>query len=59
MESYDALRIALALFLPISVRLLALRDAARTEPEQPCGSPRAPPEIRSMISRPACDSLGA
>jgi hypothetical protein len=38
MESYDALRIALALFLPISVRLLALRDAARTEPEQPCSA---------------------
>ncbi len=34
MESYEALRIALALFLPIAVRLLALRDAARTEPEQ-------------------------
>jgi hypothetical protein len=38
MESYDALRIALALFLPIAVRLLALRDAARTEPEQPCSA---------------------
>jgi len=38
MESYEALRIALALFLPIAVRLLALRDAARTEPEQPCSA---------------------
>lgn len=38
MESYEALRIALALFLPIAVRLLALRDAARTEPEQACSA---------------------
>lgn len=38
MESYEALRIALALFLPIAVRLLALRDAARTEPEQVCSA---------------------
>src|SRR5580692_5536976 len=38
MESYKALRIALALFLPIAVRLLALRDAARTEPERPCSA---------------------
>jgi hypothetical protein len=38
MESYEALRIALALFLPIAVRLLALRDAARAEPEQPCSA---------------------
>jgi hypothetical protein len=36
MESYAALRIALALFLPIAVRLLALRDAARCEPDAPC-----------------------
>jgi len=36
LESYEALRIALALFLPIAVRLLALRDAARTEPEAAC-----------------------
>jgi hypothetical protein len=36
MESYDALRIALAMFLPIAVRLLALRNAARTEPEAAC-----------------------
>ena len=35
MESYGALRIALALFLPIAVRLLALRDAARSEPDAP------------------------
>jgi hypothetical protein len=38
MESYEALRIALALFLPIAVRLLALRDAARTKPEQTCSA---------------------
>jgi hypothetical protein len=38
MESYDALRIALALFLPIAVRLLALRDAARSEPDAPCAA---------------------
>jgi hypothetical protein len=36
MESYEALLIALALFLPIAVRLLALRDAARTEPDAAC-----------------------
>jgi hypothetical protein len=36
MESYEALLIALALFLPIAVRLLALRDAARTEPDATC-----------------------
>jgi hypothetical protein len=38
MESYGALRIALALFLPIAVRLLALRDAARSEPDAPCAA---------------------
>jgi Transposase DDE domain len=36
LESYEALRIALAIFLPIAVRLLALREAARAEPEAPC-----------------------
>jgi hypothetical protein len=36
MESYEALLIALALFLPIAIRLLALRDAARTEPDAAC-----------------------
>jgi hypothetical protein len=36
LESYSALRIALAIFLPIAVRLLALRDAARTEPDALC-----------------------
>jgi hypothetical protein len=36
LESYAALRVALAIFLPIAVGLLALRDAARTEPEAPC-----------------------
>jgi hypothetical protein len=38
MESYGALRIALALFLPIAVRLLVLRDAARSEPDAPCAA---------------------
>ena len=38
LESYEALRIALAIFFPIAVRLLALRDAARTEPEAPCAA---------------------
>jgi hypothetical protein len=36
LESYSALCIALAIFLPIAVRLLALRDAARTEPDALC-----------------------
>ena len=36
LESYEALRIALAVFLPIAVQLLALRDAARSEPEAAC-----------------------
>lgn len=36
LESYGALRIALALFLPIAVRLLALRDAARAQPDALC-----------------------
>jgi hypothetical protein len=38
LESYEALRIALAVFLPIAVRLLALRDAARAEPEKACAT---------------------
>jgi hypothetical protein len=38
LESYDALRIALALFLPIAVRLLALRHAARTDPDAACAA---------------------
>jgi hypothetical protein len=36
LESYEALRVALAVFLPIAVRLLALRDAARSKPEASC-----------------------
>jgi hypothetical protein len=37
LESYDARRIALAIFLPITVQLLWLRDAARSEPAAaPC-----------------------
>jgi hypothetical protein len=51
MESYEALRIALALFLPIAVRLLALRDAARAEPEQPC-SALTPTQLTLLRTRP-------
>lgn len=36
LESFQAMRIALSLFLPIAVALLSLRDAARDQPEQPC-----------------------
>ncbi len=36
LENYGSLRIALALFLPIAVRLLALRDAARAQPDALC-----------------------
>lgn len=36
LESYQSLCIALAIFLPIAVRLLALRGAARTDPDAPC-----------------------
>lgn len=36
LESFRSLRIALAIFLPIAVQLLALRGAARTEPDAPC-----------------------
>ena len=38
LESYQSLRTALAIFLPIAVRLLALRGAARAEPNATCGS---------------------
>jgi hypothetical protein len=38
MESYQALRIALALFLPIAARLLTLRDAARSDPDAACAA---------------------
>jgi hypothetical protein len=38
MERYGAPRIALALFLPFAVRLLALRGAARSEPDAPCAA---------------------
>jgi hypothetical protein len=38
LESYEALRLALAVFLPIAVGLLALRDAARSEPEARCAA---------------------
>ena len=38
LESYEALRIALALFVPIAVRLLALRHAARTDPDATCAA---------------------
>lgn len=36
LESYQAIETALGLFLPIAVRLLALRGAARAEPSAPC-----------------------
>jgi hypothetical protein len=54
MESYEALRIALALFLPIAVRLLALRDAARTDPGAACAalSARQLQLLRACGSRP-------
>ncbi len=51
MESYEALRIALALFLPIAVRLLALCDAARTEPEQACSALTARQLLRTCGSK--------
>lgn len=35
LESYDAMRVALATFLPIACQLLALRDAARRTPDAP------------------------
>ena len=60
MESYGALRIALALFLPIAVRLLALRDAARSEPDAPCAalSARHLQVLRACGNRPMrCASL--
>jgi Transposase DNA-binding/Transposase DDE domain len=36
LESFQALRIALAIFLPIALRLLALRSAARSDPGSRC-----------------------
>ena len=36
LESYRAIETALGLFLPIAVRLLALRGAAQAEPGSPC-----------------------
>ena len=36
LESYASLKLALAIFLPIAVRLLALRAAARLDPKGPC-----------------------
>jgi hypothetical protein len=53
MESYEALLIALALFLPIAVRLLALRDAARTKPDAACVAltPRQLQLLRACGSR--------
>jgi hypothetical protein len=36
LESYQSLENALAIFLPIAVRLLALRGAARADPMGPC-----------------------
>jgi hypothetical protein len=56
LESYAALRVALAVFLPIAVRLLALRDAARSEPEAPCValSARQLQLLRACSTRPMC-----
>ena len=36
LESFSALKIALAIFVPIAVNLLALRTAARVLPDEPC-----------------------
>jgi hypothetical protein len=36
LESYHSLSNALAVFLPLAVRLLALRSAARVDPDAPC-----------------------
>jgi hypothetical protein len=36
LESYRAIETALGVFLPIAVRLLALKGAARAEPGSPC-----------------------
>jgi hypothetical protein len=36
LESFAALDVALAMFIPIAVRLLTLRNAARIAPEMPC-----------------------
>jgi Transposase DDE domain len=54
LESYGALRVALAIFLPIAVRLLALRDAVRSEPQSPCValSTRQLQLLRACSSRP-------
>ncbi len=38
LESYQAIETALGLFLPIAIRLLALRGAARDHPTRPCGT---------------------
>lgn len=38
LKSHEALRIALALLLPIAMRVLVLRDAARTELDALCAA---------------------
>ena len=54
LESFQSLRIALAIFLPIAVQLLALRGAARAEPTAPCStlSPRQVHLLRTCGTRP-------
>lgn len=54
LESFQSLRIALAIFLPIAVQLLALRGAARAEPTAPCVtlSPRQVHLLRTCGTRP-------
>lgn len=53
LESYQSIEAALGLFLPIAVRLLALRGAARAEPTGPCRtlSPRQLAILRTQTTR--------
>jgi hypothetical protein len=54
LESYDSLLTALAIFLPIAVRLLALRSAVRKDPDAECAalSARQIHLLRLHTSRP-------
>lgn len=58
LESFQALRIALAIFLPIAVRLLALRSSARSQPTSRCTtlSKRQLRVLRSCGSKPLNDN---
>jgi hypothetical protein len=38
LESYTSIRVALGIFLPIAVRLLSLRSAARSQPDVACSN---------------------